>query len=263
MTFRCSRCGAESSAAASQCRACHCWGTFAQSPGAKRRSSGPTKLSNVSGRRLPRITSGFGSLDAALGGGFVKGSPYLLAGEPGTGKSTIALQMMEGKHALLIEGEESEAAVAARADRLGIDKAGLSIWSTSDVANLDSDRTRYDLIVANSIQELSLRGVGGRAGSVTQTVEVARRIRDHGRNIGATVILIGQVNADGDIAGPRSVDHLVDGSLTFKKDDVSGLRTLCVTKHRHGPAPKTVEFFMTAEGLRPKPRELAVVKGGV
>lgn len=207
--------------------------------------------------RAKHRTTGVAEFDRVLGGGFVAGGAILLAGEPGSGKSTLSLQVADlsakaGYTVLYITGEESREQIKLRADRIGANADDLFIADEQDmsVALGHIEEVSPDLIVVDSIQTMASPDIEGRAGGVSQTVEVASVFTRLAKAQGIPLILIGQVTKDGNIAGPRSVEHLVDTVLHFEGDKNSTLRLLRTVKNRYGPADEVGCFEQTADGIR-------------
>jgi len=203
----------------------------------------------------PRPT-GVGELDRVLSGGLAPGSLTLLYGEPGVGKSTLALQVLLstallGSTALLVSAEETPAAVRARAGRLGTVPAALLILSATDLddALAAIEEHRPSLVVLDSIQTLRAAGAPGTAGSLAQVRAVVEQLGEAARSSGAAVVVIGHVTKEGDPAGPRSLEHLVDTVLAFDGDRHHRLRFARAVKHRFGPTGELGLFEMTAAGL--------------
>jgi DNA repair protein RadA/Sms len=227
-----------------------------------------------------RRHSGLGEMDRVLGGGFVPGSLLLLAGEPGIGKSTLVLQVAaaavgQGASAdaaaatiLYASAEESAGQLYLRASRLGlVDGAagqGLSVLASTDVEAIIevARRQRPGLLVVDSIQTVSLDELDGPAGSVGQVRESAARLGSYAREEGVPVLLIGHLTKDGSLAGPRSLEHLVDAVLMLEGDRYGSLRLLRAQKNRHGPTEEVGVLEMTAAGLREVPDTAAAFLGG-
>jgi DNA repair protein RadA/Sms len=213
-----------------------------------------------------RILTGFAGIDRVLGGGLVRGSVVLLAGEPGIGKSTLLLHLLghltaSGTDCLLMSGEESQGQVAARAGRLGIDGDALSFAPGRDlVAVLETAQaTRPALLAVDSIQ--SIRDTAGTQvpGGVAQVRLCADALVGLAKAEQITVVLTGHVTKDGDLAGPRALEHAVDVVLAFEGDARSGLRVLAGGKNRFGAEGESAWFEMGARGLTEiDPTELLV-----
>jgi DNA repair protein RadA/Sms len=203
-----------------------------------------------------RVASGIAGLDRVLGGGLVAGSVILLAGEPGIGKSTLLLQLLgaiaaSGRGCLLASGEESRPQIAARAARLGVDAAALTFVPGRQLGEvLDAARESAPFLLAvDSIQSIRDPDGGQVPGGVAQVRTCADALVGLAKESGVAVVLTGHVTKDGDLAGPRALEHAVDVVLTFEGDPRSGLRLLVGGKNRFGTEGETAWFEMGAAGL--------------
>jgi DNA repair protein RadA/Sms len=202
------------------------------------------------------VPTGLAELDRVLAGGFVPGSATLVAGEPGTGKSTLLLQAAgslasSGLRALVVSGEESRAQVQARAQRLGTLAESLWVLSETSLPDLLAAVSEVEplLLVVDSIQTLYDPAVDSAPGSVGQVRHCAQRLVTVAKESGTAVVLVGHVTKDGAIAGPRQLEHLVDTVLSFEGDRHHGLRLLRAIKHRFGPTGELGLFEMGGAGL--------------
>lgn len=200
--------------------------------------------------------TGLDELDRVLSGGLVAGSLTLLGGEPGIGKSTLMLQAAArtaatGRRSLVIAAEESEGQVCRRAQRLGELPSECFVLSTTDplVAIEAATKLSPELLIVDSIQTLNEVSLTSPAGSPTQVRECAQLLGGYAKRSGVSVVLVGHVTKDGSLAGPRTLEHLVDTVLSFEGDRHHALRTLVATKHRYGPAGEVGLFEMREEGL--------------
>lgn len=247
----CTGCGHETLQWLGRCPKCKAWESFVQ-PGVNGGAK-PTPIANVARSGDERFSTGLVEFDRVLGGGLVKGSVVLLAGEPGVGKSTLMLQAASGletrgRRVLLICGEESLDQVAARAARLGGPKKA-EATSATEVAPIAAMLADFDVAIVDSIQALRDPEASGDAGSVTQVRSCAAALTRAARASNCTVVLVGHVTKDGAVAGPRTLEHLVDVVVTFEGDRGHALRTIRGEKNRFGPAGELGVFEMGPAGL--------------
>ncbi len=277
--YVCRECGAQFVSWAGQCAQCDGWATIEEASVAAPRGSAadipnvePLSQFDVAGA-VP-IPTGLDEVDRVLGGGLVPSSVSLLGGEPGIGKSTLSLQMAmsvaaAGSSVLVITGEEAPTQVAARAGRLGSIPDELSVVDTTDVDTVVAAITaaKPQLAVIDSIQTLEAAGVDSAAGSVTQVRAAAHRLVEVAKRTGTSVVLIGHVTKDGNLAGPRLLEHVVDTVLSFTGDRHHDLRFLRAVKHRFGSTNEVGVFEMLPAGLAavddPSSRFLADRRPGV
>jgi DNA repair protein RadA/Sms len=204
------------------------------------------------------IPTGLTEVDRVLGGGIVAGSVALLSGEPGIGKSTLSLQIVQsvassGGAVLLVTGEEAPSQVAGRAGRLGSIADTVSVLDVVDVHAVTAAIAELSpqLVVVDSIQTMHDPDLDGAPGSVSQVRQVAAHLVAAAKRHSATVILIGHVTKDGSLAGPRQLEHVVDTVLSFEGDRASDLRRLRAVKHRFGTTSEVGLFEMSFAGLHP------------
>jgi DNA repair protein RadA/Sms len=270
LSFVCQNCGAAFGRWQGKCEACGEWNTLAEedTSGA---TSGPVSLrakrkgrtfalESLTGesKEAPRIPSGMAELDRVTGGGFVRGSVLLLGGDPGIGKSTLLIQatsmMARAKHrAVYISGEEAVAQVRLRAERLGLASAPVQLaaeTSVEDIIATLSEGTAPRLVIIDSIQTMWTDTVESAPGTVTQVRASAQALIRFAKKSGATLILVGHVTKDGQIAGPRVVEHMVDAVLSFEGEGTQQFRILRAVKNRFGPTDEIGVFEMTGLGLR-------------
>ena len=261
----CSHCGNEYSKWMGKCPACGEWNTMVEKEvvTGKRPASvsvpgggdKPVPLKDVSTTSEDRISLGSAEVDRLLGGGIVKGSLVLMAGEPGIGKSTLSLQMplrQSGLKTLYVTGEESVRQVKMRADRLGGDASGCLIYSQTDMTAIveEVERTAPDLVIVDSVQTMFCPQVDSTAGSVSQIKEVAATLLRVAKSTGIPVILVGHITKEGTIAGPKVLEHIVDVVLQFEGENRGAYRVLRSIKNRFGSTQELAVFEMTGTGLR-------------
>jgi DNA repair protein RadA/Sms len=269
--FICQQCGATSSKWAGRCDNCGAWNSFVEqvtetggsSVVAKSSRAGKElaaqKLSTAVSEEIsvPRLKTEIDDLDAVLGGGFLAGGIVLLAGQPGIGKSTLLTQITATigakSEVLYVSGEESIQQIKLRAERLGAassDKLQLaSSNSAEDIAA--SIRTgKYDLVVVDSVQTLSLAEISSAPGSVSQITNASNVIIRAAKATDTAVILVGHVTKEGSIAGPKVLEHLVDVVLNFEGDRYGGFRVVRAQKNRYGSTSEAAIFEMSDKGLK-------------
>jgi DNA repair protein RadA/Sms len=219
-----------------------------------------TSLRDVAATTATVHSTGVGELDRVLGGGFIAGSTTLLFGEPGVGKSTLALMSLRELAAtstsvLLIAAEESVAQVAQRARRLGDVPAGLDVAASTNVDAAEQliRERRPTLCVIDSISAMSDDAVASIAGSVPQIRHVAERLCSVAKETGVALLIVGHVTKDGDLAGPRALEHLVDTVIRIEGDRNGSLRLIRALKHRFGATGEVGLLEMVPEGLREMP----------
>jgi DNA repair protein RadA/Sms len=270
-TFFCTRCGNETARWQGQCPACQEWNSLAEEPKTKRDRAAagggrgavdrahapvPTPLSAVEPGAMARWSTGIRELDFVLGGGVVPGSLILLGGEPGIGKSTLLLQVAarltsRGHPTLYVSGEESAAQVRLRADRLGNGATDVVFLGETELGAIltRTAETRPHAVVVDSIQTAYTDLLEGAPGSVTQVRECAARLQRFAKETGTAVFLVGHVTKGGMVAGPRTLEHIVDTVLYFEGSRSLDHRVVRATKNRFGGVDEIGVFRMTAEGL--------------
>lgn len=263
-TFTCRDCGQQTAQWVGRCPGCGGWGTLEErSTTAGRAASGASAATVVplplgsDGDPAARLTTGVPGLDRVLGGGLVPGSVGLLAGEPGIGKSTLLLQVLStlaaaGARCMLACGEESHAQVAARARRLGLATDGITFVSGRDLAEVVAvaERETPDVLAVDSIQTIRDASGSQTPGGVAQVRICADALVGLAKACEVAVLMTGHVTKDGDLAGPRALEHAVDVVLSFDGDARSGLRVLAGGKNRFGAEGESAWFEMTSSGLR-------------
>ncbi|MCF6344302.1 MAG: DNA repair protein RadA [Devosiaceae bacterium] len=267
-SFICQSCAAISTQWAGRCEACGEWNSIIEElqntgvgsgPKATKASGKPAQLSSLSGKPedAERIISGLAELDRVSGGGFVKGSTMLVGGDPGIGKSTLLLQAAsalanKGYSVIYISGEEAIAQVQLRAKRLGLADSPVKLASETNVEIILSTlehQNGADLVIIDSIQTLWTERVDSAPGTVTQVRTSAQALTRFAKKSGAAVVLVGHVTKDGQIAGPRVVEHMVDAVVYFEGDASHTYRILRAVKNRYGATDEIGVFEMTQKGL--------------
>src|SRR6478752_6807415 len=267
-SFICQNCGAVYGRWQGKCDACGEWNTTAeenaasarpQMPGRAPRKGRAFALEALAGAThdAPRLASGIAEFDRVTGGGFVRGSVLLVGGDPGIGKSTLLIQAAAalarvGHRAVYISGEEAVAQVRLRAERLGLRDAAVELaaeTSVEDIIATLSEGKIPRLIVIDSIQTMWTDMVESAPGTVTQVRGSAQALIRFAKKTGAAVILVGHVTKDGQIAGPRVVEHMVDAVLSFEGEGSHQFRILRAVKNRFGPTDEIGVFEMTGLGL--------------
>jgi len=268
VAYKCSECGWQTVKWTGRCGECQAWGTVAETGAAPRAglrtvaSRGPiapatpaVPIAMVDAARAGARATGMDELDRVLGGGLVPGAVLLLAGEPGVGKSTLLLEagalVAETGPVLYVTGEESAAQVRMRADRIGALHDNLFLAAETDldaiVAHVNEVEPR--LLIVDSVQTIAAAGVDGVPGGVTQVREVAAALTAVAKERGLATILVGHVTKDGSVAGPRTLEHLVDVVLHFDGDRHSQLRMVRAVKNRFGPTDEVGCFDLGEFGL--------------
>ena len=264
--FVCNSCGYESAKWLGKCPACNEWNSFyeekvikdntgAFSSDKKTKSTKPTKLNSIEGVETARFSTGISELDRVLGGGIVKGSLVLLGGEPGIGKSTLILQICnkingEGK-VLYVSGEESGEQIKIRANRLNIKNEDILFLGETDIDIIAENINELTpkLVIIDSIQTMYSDEITSSAGTVSQVREITARIMKICKEQNITTIIIGHVTKDGNIAGPRVLEHMVDTVLYLEGERYFSYRILRGVKNRFGSTNEVGMFEMKNEGM--------------
>lgn len=262
VSYTCSDCGNSTLKWQGQCPACGAWNTLGAAAVSKARRAGYAgeikglSIADVEQSEFSRSSTGIAEFDRVLGGGLVKGSVVLIGGDPGIGKSTLLLQAAGGQPAdravLYVTGEESLQQIAMRAKRLELEIRNLSVLAETCVEHLVEFVTRSPMacMVIDSIQTMYSEAVTSAPGSVAQLREAAAQLVRLAKTTGTTVILVGHVTKDGQIAGPRVLEHMVDAVLYFESETDSRFRVLRAVKNRFGAANELGIFAMTGAGMR-------------
>jgi len=259
--FLCSSCGAEYAKWMGRCEKCDSWNTLVEAapksetaPASKRESSGRVeafRLSEVVQAGFERIMTPSKEFNLVCGGGIVPGSVVLIGGEPGIGKSTLALQTAGAFRTLYISGEESPVQIRQRGERLGIDLSKVLVstnTSTEEIRNL-VHQVKPVCVFIDSIQTVNVPEIQAPAGSVSQVRESAARLTDIAKSTNIPFFLIGHITKEGSIAGPKILEHIVDTVLYFEGDFTREYRILRAFKNRYGSVNEIGLFRMTPKGL--------------
>lgn len=281
--FTCQSCGSVHSKWAGRCDACGEWNTLVEEtvsqhakPTAKRKRGRSLDFVDLGGesKDVPRLKTGIDELDRVTGGGLVAGSALLVGGDPGIGKSTLMLQAMgklaaggaqgKGVKTAYISGEESVGQVRRRAKRLGVSGMPVSLASETSLGPIIDALMveKPDVVIIDSIQTLWTDQLGAAPGTVAQVRACAQELTRFAKKSGACVILVGHVTKDGQIAGPRVVEHMVDAVLYFEGDRAHQFRILRAHKNRFGPTDEIGVFEMRESGLCEVPNPSALFLDG-
>ena len=263
--FYCTDCGNETAKWQGRCSACGAWNTIiehVQKPAAVRGTEAvfqggrtPQRLNEVSKQTDIRFSTGMGELDRVLGGGAVAGSLVLVGGAPGIGKSTLLLQicnsLCDGRKVLYVSGEESEQQIKMRAQRIGVNPEELYILSETRLSDILGavEQLQPDVLIADSVQTLFNEENESSPGSVSQVKDCTMALMQLSKNKGLTVFVVGHINKDGAIAGPKVLEHMVDCVLYFEGDSNSSYRLLRAAKNRFGSTNEIGVFEMVDTGL--------------
>ena len=265
--FSCSRCDAQFPKWSGRCTECGAWGTVTENEGAmasagkqevSARPSVMTSLDSVAKESTKRLLSGITEFDAVLGGGFVPGSLTLLGGDPGVGKSTLAAQVAlfcaaQGTSVCYVSGEESASQVSDRMHRLGKTEKNLGFLAERDIDTILATimKERPGVVILDSIQTLLSSSANGEAGSVQQVRLVTNMVMQAAKSLNIPMMIIGHVTKDGAMAGPKSLEHLVDTVLYLEGDPMEDLRLLRSVKNRFGTTQTVGVVKFTETGFQP------------
>jgi len=264
--FFCGECGYESAKWLGQCPACKAWNAFCEAPAVKKGGSSlkqgvaaslPIKIKDVSLETDERVTTGISELDRVLGGGIVKGSLVLVGGDPGIGKSTLLLQMCakladKNISVLYVSGEESERQIALRSERLGGKFSDMLLFCETDIEKIEAaiESEKPEVVIVDSIQTMYSSKADSAAGSISQVREVTSTLLRISKGLGVSIFIVGHVTKEGTVAGPRTLEHMVDTVLYFEGEDVASYRILRAVKNRFGSTNEVGVFDMEQTGLR-------------
>ena len=279
--YICTECGYQSAKWLGKCPSCSEWNTLEEQiiSDEKKGKSSPTpysgksspavQLNKLEAPEYMRIKTGTEELDRVLGGGLVSGSVVLISGEPGIGKSTLLMQICgnianKGKKILYVSGEESPSQLKMRANRLGIDSDSLFIQTETNLDAIVEEIKRIapDIVIADSVQTIYSESSSSMPGSVNQVKEASSRFISIAKNEGISIFLVGHVNKDGGIAGPKVLEHMVDAVLHFEGEREHAYRIIRSVKNRFGSTNEIGVFEMTSEGLNEVPNPSEALMSG-
>jgi DNA repair protein RadA/Sms len=268
LAFVCRDCGATHRKWSGHCEGCGAWNSIEEDPGLSAAGPAAKTLGTSKGRSIqlsplsgseappPRRSSGIAEFDRVLGGGLVPGSAILVGGDPGIGKSTLLLQAaaafaQAGAPTIYVSGEEAIAQIRMRAARLGLSDAPVQLAAETNLRNILTtlDTERPALVIIDSIQTMWADHIDSAPGSVSQVRATAHELTSFAKRRDVSVVLVGHVTKDGQIAGPRVVEHMVDTVLYFEGERGHQFRILRAVKNRFGPADEIGVFEMTGQGL--------------
>ncbi len=277
--YRCAECGHEHPKWVGRCEACGAWNAITEEPavapvhrrsarggkGGSAPSVSPARLRDIAERPVLRWQTGLAELDFVLGGGIVPGSIVLIGGEPGIGKSTLLMQAaarleIAGKSVLYASGEESPDQLRLRGDRLEEDAGAVHVIGETRLESIleAAHAVRADLVVLDSIQTVYTESLESAPGNVGQVRECAGHLMRFAKETGIAVVVVGHVTKGGGIAGPKTLEHIVDTVLYFEGEATLDYRLLRATKNRFGSVDELGVFSMTERGLAPVPNPSAV-----
>ena len=278
-TFVCRECGYNSIKWLGKCPECQTWDSFDEevvAPAASDKKGKPIVASMARAEKVTELTlpeyiragTGMNELDRVLGGGLVNGSVVLLSGEPGIGKSTLLLQISselgKSRKVLYVSGEESKGQIKIRAERLNIASDSLFLLTETDVDSIlsESERIKPDVIIIDSIQTMSTERFTSAPGSITQVRESAMSIINYAKSSDCAVFLVGHVNKEGGISGPKILEHMVDAVLYFEGERTNSYRIIRAIKNRFGSTNEIGVFEMSDRGLLeiPNPSEVVMAE---
>ncbi len=271
--FSCTECGAQSPKWLGRCPDCNAWNSFAQEdvappdakPFALSAATAPTPIDAVAGDSAPRISTNLPNLDRVLGGGLVLGGVTLVGGEPGVGKSTLLLQACEelAKQGLVlyVSGEESPRQIAMRARRLGTTNPNIHVYTETSVERIIGEVEKMKPVAAiiDSIQTMHTAANSSTPGSVGQVRDSAGALMSTAKRLSIPIFLIGHITKEGTIAGPKSLEHIVDTVLYFEGDKFQNYRVIRAYKNRFGPVNEVAIYQMHDDGLEEVPNPSAAL----
>lgn len=271
--FYCTECGNETPKWQGKCSACGAWNTIVEQPAAEAKKKqtavvsapvrSPRPISEIEATDELRFHTGMNELDRVLGGGAVHGSLVLVGGAPGIGKSTLMLQICDNlcrfSKVLYVSGEESERQIKLRAQRLGVRDTGLYLYSETNLDDIVAavESLQPDILIVDSIQTIYNGDSNSSPGSVAQIKECTMTMMHVAKGLGVTVFVVGHINKEGSLAGPKVLEHMVDCVLHFEGEEHNSYRILRAAKNRFGATNEIGVFEMGDQGLSevPNPSE--------
>jgi DNA repair protein RadA/Sms len=261
--FECIECGFQGPKYYGRCPQCQAWNSLVESPEAEEGEAAgaepgqaPQKIGAIDPREISRLLTGMDEFDRVLGGGIVSHSVTLIGGEPGVGKSTLLLEVsavlsQKGKRVLYYSGEESAVQIKIRAERLAVNCDDILLFTTGTLEDLQRHvkEIKPDFLVVDSIQTISSKKAASPGGSVSSLRYVTAAIVELAKKNGITVFIIGHITKEGQLAGPKTLEHMVDAVLYFQGETQADIRLLRAEKNRFGPVNEIGIFQMTAKGL--------------
>jgi len=256
--YICSNCGYGAASWIGRCPGCSQWNTFKRQPDINEKDLPTEKFEMTSFTKIKsfdkkRLVTNVFEFDRVIGGGFIPGEIILLTGEPGVGKSTLLLQILQSLKTLYVSGEESAEQLKDRIDRLGLKEKNLFFTNTREVEaiinGIEQAENKFDVLVIDSIQTVYSSSIEGVPGSINQLKESASRLIDLAKKVNLPIIFIGHITKEGEIAGPKTLEHMVDVVLSFEGEKISHFRILRATKNRFGSTDEIGIFEMTNKGL--------------
>lgn len=261
--FVCQKCGYGSASWLGRCPDCGSWNSFKEQPDWDKEKTTKkeaikkltvTALNKITPQTSQRLKTGIFEFDRVLGGGLIPGEVLLLTGEPGVGKSTLILQAFQGKKVLYIAGEESVEQVKARAQRLNLSFEHFLVSDSLQVEGIIEGikeiKDKIEILIIDSIQMVYSKEIDSPSGSLAQLKEVAAKLIIFAKQQKLPIIFIGHITKEGEIAGPKTLEHMVDCVLNFEGEKISQFRLLRASKNRFGPTDEIGIFEMKNEGLR-------------
>ena len=267
--YACVECGNQATKWIGRCPECHAWNSYAEeespSSAAVKASSAAIGIAEIDGDEAPRVSTRIPALDRVLGGGLVFGAVTLVGGEPGVGKSTLllqaALKLAERGLVLYVSGEESPRQIALRARRLGTAHPNIRLFAETSVERIiaEAEKTRPVAVIVDSIQTMHTSTTDSTPGSVGQVRDSAGILMTAAKRLSIPIFLIGHITKEGTIAGPKSLEHIVDTVLYFESQKLQDFRVIRAHKNRFGPVNEVALFEMHDSGLIEVPNPSAAL----